>query len=120
VRDRIESRALCVNRERHSNRNGLSDLGANLRLNQWLMVRDVTNLAGRRRIGVVMVPEANGSREKKEGNRDADCQAPAASTMQTVTWDHPFPPAGRTAPSYLDASQHSRKASPASSNALHL
>ena len=66
------------NRERRSNRNGLSDLDANLRLNQRLMVRNVTNLAGRRGIGVVMVPEADGSREKKEGYRDADCQAPAA------------------------------------------
>ena len=77
-RDGIEGRALCFNRQGRPNRNGLSDLGANLRLNQRLMVRDVTNLAGRRRIGVVMVPEANGSREKKQGNRDADCKAPAA------------------------------------------
>ena len=80
-RDRIECKALCFNRQGRSNRNGLNDLGANLRLNQRLMVRDVTNLAGRRGIGVVMVPEANGSREEKQGNRDADCQAPAAFTF---------------------------------------
>jgi hypothetical protein len=77
-RDGIECKALRFNRQGRSNRNGLSDLGANLRLNQRLMVRDVTNLAGRRRIGIVMVPEADGSRKKKQGNRDADCQAPAA------------------------------------------
>jgi hypothetical protein len=69
---------LCFNRQRRSNGDWLSNLSANLRLNQRLMVRDVTNLASRRRIGVVMVPEANGSRKKKQGNRDADCQAPAA------------------------------------------
>jgi hypothetical protein len=46
-RDRIECSALCFNRAGRSNRNGPGDLGANLRLDQRLMVRDVANLAGR-------------------------------------------------------------------------
>jgi hypothetical protein len=46
-RDGIECRALCFNRQDRSNGDRLSDLGANLRLNQRLMVRNVTNLAGR-------------------------------------------------------------------------
>jgi hypothetical protein len=55
------------------------------------MVRDVTNLARRRRIGVVVVPQANGRREKKHNDRDAGCQTPAASVLQTAAWNHLFP-----------------------------
>jgi hypothetical protein len=45
------------------------------------MMRDVANLAGRRRIGIVVVPEADGGREKNYGNRDAGGKAPAASVF---------------------------------------
>lgn len=46
-RDRIECGTLRFNRESRSNRNRPNHLRADLRLNQRLMVRDVTYLARR-------------------------------------------------------------------------
>jgi hypothetical protein len=46
-RDRIEICGLRFNRQGRPNRNGPSNLGANLRLDQRLMVRDVANLTSR-------------------------------------------------------------------------
>jgi hypothetical protein len=39
----------------------------------------------------VVVPQANGRREKKHNDRDAGCQTPAASLLQTAAWNHLFP-----------------------------
>jgi hypothetical protein len=57
-------------------------LRANVFLNEGLMVHHMANLASRRRIGIVVVPEASGGGEEKYDNRDASGDSPAALPLQ--------------------------------------
>ena len=77
-RDRVKRNQLRLRRYGLHGCNKLGELRANVFLNKRLMVRNVANLASRRRIGIVVVPEASGSREEKHDNREAGGDSPAA------------------------------------------
>jgi hypothetical protein len=81
-RDRVERNRLRLRQYGPHRCNKLGELRANVFLNEGLMVRNMANLASRRRIGIVVVPEASGSREEKHDNRDASGDLPAALPLQ--------------------------------------
>lgn len=81
-RDRVKRNRLRLRRYGPHHCNKLGELRANVFLNEGLMVHHMANLAGRRRIGIVVVPEASGSREEKHDNRNAGGDSPAALPLQ--------------------------------------
>jgi hypothetical protein len=76
--DRIKRNRLRLRRYGPHGCDKLGELGANVFLNERLMVHHMANLASRRGIGIVVVPEASGGGEEKHENRDATCDSPAA------------------------------------------
>lgn len=81
-RDRVKRNRLRLRRYGLHGGNKLGELRANVFPNEGLMVHHMANLASRRRIGIVVVPEASGSREEKHDNRDACCDSPLALLLQ--------------------------------------
>jgi hypothetical protein len=80
--DWVERNRLRLRRYGPHRCNKLGDLRANVFLNEGLMVHNMANLASRRGIGIVVVPEASGGGEKKHDNRDASGDSPAALPLQ--------------------------------------
>jgi len=77
-RDRVERNRLRMRRYGLHGCNKLGELRSNVFLNERLMVHHMANLASRRRIGIVVVPETSGGGEEKHDNRDASGDSPAA------------------------------------------
>lgn len=76
LRDRVETEMMNPDRGRAMNDDGPAEFRTNLRLGERLM-NDVANLTGCRRIGIMMMPESDGCREKEDHNRDTDRHRPA-------------------------------------------
>jgi hypothetical protein len=81
-RDRVKCNRLRLRQYGLHGGNKLGQLRANVFLNEGLMVHHMANLASRRRIGIVVVPETSGGGEKKHDNRDACCDSPANAMLR--------------------------------------
>jgi hypothetical protein len=81
-RDGVKHNRLRLRRYGLHRCNKLRQLRANVFLNQRLMVHHMANLASRRRIRIVVVPEASGGGEEKHDNRGASSDSPAALPLQ--------------------------------------